>query len=285
MKRNHIPNQVQAKLDKFAQQVEQRAKQVATTQTSVDNARTRLGGDFERDSEYNDRRRVLDKLVADKPKFESTLRDAEYALADAKAWLDGLPDDAELVLVAATKPNGYDLAGVQSRINAAEDEMAKLRAVPVQSPDIADRIREYVSALARPKISGIASGQQLKVTWPDEVSVLALLLPDQMTNALLKEIDRLANLPMPLSQQRWVSGPFETTPDQPAGRLSAERGGQNAAALALLLGIRARPSRGCAFSGSGGLSVANRIADMEVQQRTSAEPSGTLRHQVRAARA
>ena len=78
---------------------------------------------------------------------------------------------------------------------------------------------------------------------------------------------------------------FRNNPDQPAGRLSAERGGQNAAALALLLGIRARPSRGCACSGSGGLSVANRIADMEVQQRTSAEPLGTLRHQVRAARA
>jgi hypothetical protein len=203
MKQNHYPNHVQAKLDKFAQQVEQLTKQVATTQAGIDNARRRLGGGFERDSEYNDMRAGLDKLVADKPKLESRLRDAQYTLSDCKAWLRELPDDDELILVAPTKPDGYDLAGVQSRIANAEDEINKLRSVPTPSADIKSRVEEHVAALARPKISGIASGQQLRVSWPDDpIAVLALLLPEQMVTALLKEVERQSNVPMPLPERK-----------------------------------------------------------------------------------
>ncbi len=44
---------------------------------------------------------------------------------------------------------------------------------------------------------------QLKVIWPNStIAVLALLLPDEMTNALLKEIERVSNLPMPLPQRK-----------------------------------------------------------------------------------
>ncbi len=44
---------------------------------------------------------------------------------------------------------------------------------------------------------------QLNVIWPNStIAVLALLLPDEMTNALMKEIERVSNLPMPLPQRK-----------------------------------------------------------------------------------
>jgi hypothetical protein len=100
-----------------------------------------------------------------------------------------------------TEPDGTDLAALQHRIREAEDEVQRLRAVQVPPPDIKERVREYVATLARPKVSGI--GQQLRVTWPnDTAAVLALLLPEQMTSALLQEIERQSNLPMPLPQRK-----------------------------------------------------------------------------------
>ena len=55
----------------------------------------------------------------------------------------------------------------------------------------------------RPKVSGIGTGQRLQVEWPDDViAVLALLLPDEMAGALMKEIERQSNLPMPLPQRK-----------------------------------------------------------------------------------
>jgi hypothetical protein len=82
-----------------------------------------------------------------------------------------------------------DLTTIEHRIRDAEDEVQRLRAVPVPPPDIKERVREYVATLARPKVSGI--GQQLRVIWPnDTAAVLALLLPEQMTSALLQEIER-----------------------------------------------------------------------------------------------
>jgi hypothetical protein len=44
---------------------------------------------------------------------------------------------------------------------------------------------------------------QLNVIWPNStIAVLALLLPDEMTNALMKEIERVSNLPMPLPERK-----------------------------------------------------------------------------------
>ena len=54
----------------------------------------------------------LDQLVKDKPVLERKLNAAKYTLADAKAWLDALPDDAVLEPVASTKPDGFDLDAV-----------------------------------------------------------------------------------------------------------------------------------------------------------------------------
>jgi hypothetical protein len=203
MRRNHIPPPVQAKLDTFERTVERLTKQLAATQAAIDGARQRLSGGFQKDSEYHDLRASLAKLVTNKPLFESKLDSAQYTLRTCRAFLAALPDDAVLTPVAA-KPNGLDLATVHSRINDAEDEIKRLRAVPTPSADIEHRIRAYVSALCRPKISGIGTGQQLQVHWPDGevIAVLALLLPDQMVNALMKEIERQSNAPMPLAERK-----------------------------------------------------------------------------------
>jgi hypothetical protein len=79
-----------------------------------------------------------------------------------------------------------------------------LEAVRANEPssDIEARIREYVAALARPQIRGIAPRQQ-QVHWPDNlIAVPALLLPDQMTKVLLREVERQSNTPMPLDQRK-----------------------------------------------------------------------------------
>jgi hypothetical protein len=160
-------------------------------------------------------------------------------LTDARAFLEALPDDAVLEPVKVVKPNGLDLDTVWRRIEDAEDEVKRLRAVPVPSSDIEERIREYVAALARPQVSGIATGQQLQVHWPDNViAVLALLLPDQMTNALLKEIDRLANLPMPLPQRKKRIGELEAAIDTLQRQALALGAGTSGLPPAVVLGVR-----------------------------------------------
>jgi hypothetical protein len=52
-------------------------------------------------------------------------------LTDARAFLEALPDDAVLEPVKVVKPNGLDLDTVWRRIEDAEDEVKRLRAVPI----------------------------------------------------------------------------------------------------------------------------------------------------------
>jgi DNA repair exonuclease SbcCD ATPase subunit len=203
MRRNHVPNHVLLKLDALERVVEQLTKQLTETQAAIDRARQRLSGGFQQDQDYRDVRASLAKLVADLPTTENKLAAARGTLADARAFLTALPDDAVLEPVTTVKPDGHDLATVQRRIDDAEDEVERLHAVPTPSSDIEERVREYVAALARPKVSGIGTGQRLQVEWPDDViAILALLLPEQMVATLMKEIERQSNLPMPLPQRK-----------------------------------------------------------------------------------
>ena len=204
MKANHFPNQVQAKLDTFERQVAHLTQQITNTQAAIAAARQRLGGGFERDQEYRDLRATLDKLVADQPILERKLDAARYTLADARAFLDALPDDAVLEAVTSVKPNGLDLDTVRRRIEDAEDELKKLASVPVPSADIKQRVKQYVAALGRPTVSGVTDGKKLEVSWPSNsaVSLLAVLLPDKIVEVILAEIERAANVPLPFEQRR-----------------------------------------------------------------------------------
>jgi hypothetical protein len=201
MKRRSIPEAVLAKLAKFEQAVENLTQRVARTQDSIVSARQRLTGGFRTDQEYNDLYSTLKQLVADKPILERKLSAAEHRLSDCRAWLDALPDDAVLEPVKV-KPNGSDLEGIRQRIKDAEDELKKLASVPVPSADIKKRIEDYVGSLARPRVSGIAKGETLRVSWPDDkISVVALLLGDRMVEVLSQQAERMANDPMPLAER------------------------------------------------------------------------------------
>jgi hypothetical protein len=195
VKPNHYPSHVQTELDEYTQAIEYLTQQLAKTQDAIDNARERLSGGFQKDEEYHDMCATLDQLVAAKSTLERKFNSATLTLSDAKSWLDALPDDAVLEPVASTKPDGLDLGTVEHRIRDAEDEIQRLGAVPVPPSDIKSRVEAHVASLARPKVSGIASGQQLRVSWPsDTPALLAFLRPDEMTGALLQEIERQSNL-------------------------------------------------------------------------------------------
>ena len=202
MKPHHYPSHIQDKLDELARAAEYLAEQVAKTKAAIAGARQRLSGGFQKDQEFTDLRATLDQLVKDQPLIERKLRDAQFTLADCKAWLAALPDDTTLEL-APLPHNDLDLQSARQRINDAEDEIKRLRGVPVPSPEIETRIKEYVATLARPRVSGIASGQQLRIDWPnDMIAAMALLQPDTMVAALMQEVERQSNLPMPLPQRK-----------------------------------------------------------------------------------
>src|SRR5262245_32240925 len=119
--------------------------------------------------------------------------------------------------------DGLHLADVRKGIKEAEHELADLRKVPTPSSDIEQRIRNYVTEMARPSIGGVGSGETLTIVWPgsgwnqsgprqysaDVLSMTALLHPDQMVDALMQEVDRMVNDPLPLAQREQRIGELE----------------------------------------------------------------------------
>ncbi len=203
MNHRDIPKPVRDKLLKFEQTVEHLTEKTTRTREAINNARERLTGSFQRDSDYHDMRSTLDKLIKDLPVIERRLADAEYTLEHCQTWLDALPDDVVLEPVKV-KSNGADLADVREHVKKAEEELEALSQVPVPSGDIRERVKDYVAALGRPKVSGVSHDDKLKVSWPtsDATSLLAILIPDKMTDVILAEIERAANDPLPLERRR-----------------------------------------------------------------------------------
>jgi hypothetical protein len=111
----------------------------------------------------------------------------------------------------ATDVSGHDLADVRGKLEAAQAELAVLRAAPVPAPDIRQRIEDYVRGLSRPTITGVGKGEKLKVIWPgagwdikgpiehraEVLPMTAFLFPSEMVAGLMGEVERMANDPMP----------------------------------------------------------------------------------------
>lgn len=207
MTRRNIPEAVLDKLKKFERGVEQLKQQVAQTQDAIDAARHRLTGGFQKDEEYSELYATLKQLVAEKPVLEAKRDAAQSTLATCQDFLDALPNDVTLELVKTRPTNGVTLDAVRTRIRKHEEELAELAAVPVPSADMRQRVENYVRTLSQPRITGILKGETLRVTWPDErMSVLALLLGDRMVEVLSREVERMANDPMPLqARQRRIA--------------------------------------------------------------------------------
>jgi hypothetical protein len=238
MRPTHIPGEVQSRLDKVERHVAQLTQQLGKNQEAIANARQRLTGGFQRDEEYHDMVAVLAKLVADKPSIEAKLDDAQFTFAECKSFLADLPDDVTLEL-ARVKPNGGDLDSVRAHIADAEDEIARLTAMPAPASDIQHRIERYVAALARPQVTGTGAGQTLCVSWPDDmISVLALLLGDRMVEVLSQEVERMANDQMPLAQRKKRIGELKSEIDTLQRHALALGAGTSGLPPAVVLGVR-----------------------------------------------
>jgi hypothetical protein len=205
MNLDRAPPAVLAKLLTMDEQAGQVTEQAARTEARITSLRAKLQGDgFSKELEQQ-LRKLLDAQAALRWRADRQ----QSMLSACKGWLDGLPAGAVLEPVEV-KADG-DLEEVRSRLKAAQDELAALRAVPMASADIEERVKAYVREMARPTISGIGDGERLKVTWPgagwdssgprehraDILPMMALLHGDPMVAALMAEITRMANDPMP----------------------------------------------------------------------------------------
>jgi hypothetical protein len=84
---------------------------------------------------------------------EQRLRTEESVVRACKQYLHGLPSDARLRVVEG---RAGDLAGIRERIRQTKDEIARVKATPVPSPDLPERIKAYVAKLSvRPAVTGI----------------------------------------------------------------------------------------------------------------------------------
>jgi hypothetical protein len=202
MDREDIPATVWKKLATLDEQAEFLHRKNIDLEHAINAARTRLTGGFQKDQDYQDLRRSLERMVADKPAIETKFHRVKHLASNCKRWLDELPEGTVLEPVKV-KPNGADLGNVRERIKDAENELHRLRSVPTAAPDIRKRVKDYVQSLAQPVVSGIGAGEELEVRWPSSsIAVFALLFPTKMEEVILAEVDAMANDPLPIKQRR-----------------------------------------------------------------------------------
>src|SRR5262249_4937624 len=201
-----LPAPVLVKLRTLETAVEDLSLRVSKTIDGINKARNRLTGSFRSDKEYKDMKVSLDDLIEDRGILERHLAVAQTTLSSCNAWLNGL-DNAEVELVEVNAEG--DLDDVVGRIKDTKDELAALRSVPTPAPDIRKRIEAYVREMAQPKITGIGKGEELKVVWPgaewDRVNIvpmIAFLHGEAMISALMRQVDRMVNEPMPAAARR-----------------------------------------------------------------------------------
>jgi hypothetical protein len=213
--KDNVPATAFAKLITLSDAVKYLSEKVIATEAAIASARQRLTGGFSKDPEYDDLRATLDQLVADLPVLKKKLHAAQSVLSSCKAFLDDLPDNATLEPLTVDV-SGRDLASVRTKIEAAQSELAHLRALPTSSADIEQRVRAYVEAMARPTITGIGKGdEKLSVFWPgagwdsngprehraDILPLMALLHGDKMVEALMAEIERTTSDVVPIKER------------------------------------------------------------------------------------
>jgi hypothetical protein len=188
---------------------------IAETEQGIASARARLTGGFGNQTEYDDLRATLNRMVDDLPMLRRRRDAAQSTYSACQVFLDQRPDDATLEPVTI-HVDGHNLKEVRAKRKAAQTELTALRAVPTPSADIEAPIRAYVEAMAKPQITGVGKAEKLKVIWPgsgfdnrgpreDRAEVLpmmALLFPDAMVAALISEVERMANDPLPQAERK-----------------------------------------------------------------------------------
>ena len=206
MKQNHYPSHIQSKLDELAQAVEYLAEQARQNQ------RRHRGRPSKVERRLSKRSRIY-RLARD---ARSAGRRPAYSRAQAarRAIRVGGLQGVARGFARATPCSNRSRPPSLTTISASMTYVSASPTARTRSHDcVRCRRREptskrgskaYVAALARPRVSGVAAGQQLRVDWPtkDPIALLAFLLPEQMVDALMKEIERHANTPMPLAERK-----------------------------------------------------------------------------------
>jgi hypothetical protein len=200
----NIPATALTKLIALSDAAEFLSEKLIATEQAIASARQRLSGGFHKQSEYDDLRVTLDQLIADLPVLKRRCAAAEAIHSRCRAFIHELPKGTALEPVTVDV-NGHDLAGVRTKIQTLEAELAALNSAP--SADIEQRIRSYVESMAKPTITGVGKGEKLKVIWPgagfdmggpreyraDLVPMMAFLHGDRMVEALMGEIEHTAS--------------------------------------------------------------------------------------------
>jgi len=160
-----LPQFVLAKLLALDEAVTALSVRGGAIERDIENRRARLWGNIRR-ADDNPRllEAELERLLADQKVLQKRLQAEQAVRSACKAWLDGLPADTKLELVAVTA-DGHDLAGIRDRIKTATTEVDALKRAPAPSSDIEARVRDYVRGLA-PKVRGVGVGERLSIVWP-----------------------------------------------------------------------------------------------------------------------
>jgi hypothetical protein len=205
MTRRNVPASAIEKLLSLSETAEYLSDKTVQTEQSIAAARHRLSGGFRTESEYDEARQSLQTMVTALPTLQKRAVAAQTIYQNCRAYIDNLNGAKVEAVEAAT--DDADLDDVRAQIAELRSELSRLRALPTPGADIEQRVRDYVAKMARPTISGIGQGERLRVVWPgagwtssgpredvaDVLSMTALVHPDVMAAALLKEVDRVAD--------------------------------------------------------------------------------------------
>jgi uncharacterized protein YhaN len=204
MRRIEAPTSVWDKIKSMEATAEQLQEELARMNRSVEQAKQRLTGGFEKSEQWEAARTALKDLQDDQRILRGRLGTAQSTLETCKQWIEELPDNTELELVKVDV-NGLDLITTVRRIKEHEDEIDELRNVPTIAPDIEKRIRRYVKELSEPEMEGLGADEELRVIWgqcSDVPALLAFLFPDDLTKALMRKAESMAQPPLPKRKQR-----------------------------------------------------------------------------------
>ena len=210
-----LPAPALAKLLALDDAVKQLTEKDASLSAQIEDRRARLNGRIiDQRDDHARLHQDLEQLLADQKTTKAHLRDAESLLASCKTWIERLPPQAKLEVVAPPSSVGKDLAKVRADLNHLRDELARIKSAPTPSPDLRQRVERYVDRLGAPIVRGIGEGEVLRIIWPgarqttsgpdektaDVLSLFAILFREKMVSAIMDEATRMANQLVPLAE-------------------------------------------------------------------------------------
>jgi DNA repair exonuclease SbcCD ATPase subunit len=209
-----LPAFVLAKLFDLDQQAEALAAKATEIQSAIEETRDRLNGRIRRaGDDPRALRGEFERLLSEQAALKSRLHAEMATLSRCKAFLDLLPADAKLE-PATVSAEGKELAATRDRIKALSTEIDALKRAPAPSSDIEARVREYIAQLA-PSVRGVGIGERLSIVWPgaqqsseyyqshscDPLALIALCFSDRLVAAAMREVERMANDPLPVAER------------------------------------------------------------------------------------